>query len=940
MSRFTTGAKRLVGVLTAVLLVLMIVFSGFMLEEKAEAEIPGIVVTSPADGTAVVPEVNDYAMEHFSDPWDMSQITDVAGGGTHKYGISNFNVGSGTLSGITNTNDSSFFLVHPATFESIPTGKDGLINPINTSEYDSISVRMYASEFTFIQIYWFYNQVWTDFGVTSYGIPAGWGTYEIPLSSNPDWTGNPIGLRFDPASAANVSFIIDWVKLKRSETDDNKVTIQWTDSNINSYVSLWVDEDSTPQSGNEDYITYMKSNPTNTYQMDVSRYAPGTYYFYFQKSGNTTTPVSFEVSQLPLPVITDPDNQGGQDFATVYGDPWDMSQVSDIAASSNVTGLGSNGTFVGGVSTNNDPTLYLRLPTSINTSIYHRLTFRFTYDGSFDLQDGTMTRFIWGQSGMNPYTFQTSEDIVTYPMWWTYTIDLKQSALEGGSIGWNGYVNVMRFDPLETITNRYFALDYVKLCADDEATTVFPIKWEENKNAPLPTTVSLYYDNNNSGYNGTLIASGINQQSGTNTYNWDTRPALAGLQYVYIDSSDGIGSNKNYSTGPVRIQALSYAPVNPVKTWTPSFSGKKGGPLEVRTNQQSVVSQRVHYYDSFNETEGIPESKLSTHFIFPWYDNKSGGMQNWLLVTNTNGSTATVNVSLGGESLVSGQQILPYKTWATSFAGQMDGPLEVTSNIPVGASQRVHLFNSFNEIIGIPESQLSTNIVFPWYDQLNPNMKNWLIVTNPNDSAATVSVALKGETLASDIEVPAKSSWTPSFSQKYGGPLRVTSDIPIAASQRVHYYNTNFNEVAGVPATSLSTNYTFPWYDQKSSGMSDWVIVANAGESAAQVSIKREGNTIATQTVQPNQTWTPSFSGIYGGPFQVSSDQPVAVSQRVHYRTSFNEFMGIAQSDYSTHWIFPWYDQVSAGMKDWVMIANPSTQNTISNATVKREGCY
>lgn len=940
MKGFSTEVKKLICIPAAVFLLMAMVFAVPISVRTADAEIPGIQITAPADGGTAVPEVSDYAMEHFSDPWDMSQITDIAGGGTHRYGISNFSVSGGTLSGTSSNNDPSFFLVHPATFESIPTGRDGLLYPIDTSAYDTLSVRMYVSKFTWVQIYWFYNQVWTDFGVTNYGIPAGWGTYNIDLSSNPEWTGNPIGLRFDPASDANISFIIDWVKLKRNGTDDNKVNIQWTDSNPGSYVMLMIDQDNIPQSGNEDYVAYIKSNAANSYQMDVSRYAAGTYYFYLQKSGDTTSLVSFSVSQPPLPVITDPDSQGGQDFASVYGsDPWDMSQVSDIAASYNVTGLGSNGTFIGGVSTNNDPHLYLRMPISINTSIYHRLTFRFTYDGSFDLQDGTMSRFIWGHSGMNPSTFQISEDIVTNPMWWTYTIDLKQSALEGGSIGWNGSVNVMRFDPLETIINRYFALDYVKLCADDEAATTFPIKWKENKTSPLPTTVSLYYDNDNQGYNGTLIAAGISQQAGENTYDWDTRPVPAGLYYIYMVATDGIGTNRVYSSGPVRVQALSYAAVNPAKTWAPSFSGKKGGPLEVRTNKESVVTQRVHYNNSFNEVEGIPESKLSTYFIFPWYDHKSGGMSNWLLVTNTNSSTANISIKLGGET-VSSQQVQPYRTWTATFPGQMDGPLEINSDIPVAASQRVHLFSSFNEIMGIPQSQLSTDIVFPWYDQLNPNMKDWLIVTNPNNSTATISVALKGETLVSNVQIAPYSSWTPSFSQKCGGPLRVTSSIPVAASQRVHYYNTNFNEVSGIPMSSLSTEYTFSWYDQKSSGMSDWVIVANPGNSAAQVSIKREGNTIATNTVQPNQTWTPSFPGIYGGTLQVTSDQPVAVSQRVHYLTSFNEFMGVSQADYSTHWIFPWYDQVSSGMKDWLMIGNPDNQSMITNATVKREGCY
>jgi hypothetical protein len=55
---------------------------------------------------------------------------------------------------------------------------------------------------------------------------------------------------------------------------------------------------------------------------------------------------------------------------------------------------------------------------------------------------------------------------------------------------------------------------------------------------------------------------------------------------------------------------------------------------------------------------------------------------------------------------------------------------------------------------------------------------------------------------------------TPRWIGVQGGPVRVTSNIPIFASERVLTVPTNaFNEFMGIPLSDLTSEYWFPWYD-------------------------------------------------------------------------------------------------------------------------------
>ena len=56
-----------------------------------------------------------------------------------------------------------------------------------------------------------------------------------------------------------------------------------------------------------------------------------------------------------------------------------------------------------------------------------------------------------------------------------------------------------------------------------------------------------------------------------------------------------------------------------------------------------------------------------------------------------------------------------------------------------------------------------------------------------------------------------------SFAGINSGPLKITSNVPIVAAERVIYkvngVNTSFSEMMGLPNSQLNTTYWLPWYN-------------------------------------------------------------------------------------------------------------------------------
>jgi len=92
---------------------------------------------------------------------------------------------------------------------------------------------------------------------------------------------------------------------------------------------------------------------------------------------------------------------------------------------------------------------------------------------------------------------------------------------------------------------------------NDEAYGNFIINWED-EDPDDAAVISLYYDDNSSGYDGTLIQNYINEDWTSDWWNWDISDLIGGEDYwVYAKIDDGNTVAYDYSNGPLIIKTLS-----------------------------------------------------------------------------------------------------------------------------------------------------------------------------------------------------------------------------------------------------------------------------------------------------------------------------------------------------------------------------------------------
>jgi hypothetical protein len=116
---------------------------------------------------------------------------------------------------------------------------------------------------------------------------------------------------------------------------------------------------------------------------------------------------------------------------------------------------------------------------------------------------------------------------------------------------------------------------------------------------------------------------------------------------------------------------------------------------------------------------------MSTNYWFPIYDNVTHDMQ--LRFGNMGTSTANITVKVGG--VVRGTYTLqPSESKRISYPSLNAGPVQVisTNGVPIIASMRFVyiksvsplLVTSFSEMLGLPNEQLTTTYLFPWYNNV------------------------------------------------------------------------------------------------------------------------------------------------------------------------------------------------------------------------------
>jgi hypothetical protein len=376
-------------------------------------------------------------------------------------------------------------------------------------------------------------------------------------------------------------------------------------------------------------------------------------------------------------------------------------------------------------------------------------------------------------------------------------------------------------------------------------------------------------------------------------FNWFDR-ATAGMVGDNIHLLNTSGTAANISVTMPGASAINVALVAGQETYVSFGAGHIGGPVVVTSDQQILSSQRVQYFNSFNEVWSETAAQASLVSYIPWYDTATAGMVgDNIHVLNPGLVPAHVTVSLPGATSIGPITLLAGQETYVSFgAGHIGGPVTITSDQPVLGAQRIQYFQSFNEEAARPASAAQTTSYFNWFDRATAGMVGDNIhVLNTSASTASVTLTLPGAANIGPFSLPAGQETYVSFGAGHiGGPVTVTSDQPVLASQRVQYFQ-SFNEVPQASQSQAKMVSHIMWFDRATAGMvGDNIHVINLGSATATVTVSLSGasNIIFALPVGA-ETYVTFGPGHIGGPVTVSADQPVLAAQRVQYFQSFNE---------------------------------------------------
>jgi hypothetical protein len=519
--------------------------------------------------------------------------------------------------------------------------KFGDLFPIDADKYQVFVARMYVEPgvegTSQAQFFWSidsgYLTGWTPNGGATASNPFstfdGWiyyfidlpalGVWSLPGLRSDPWQGRIDSLRLDPLTRRDKEFRIDWIRLVEKGSAYQR-TIAW--SGFGGNVDLYLDGDRNAGNG---MLGRLARNVGGTsYAFLAGALAAGNYYVAVARTGTTNFVYSagyYEVTEQPIVEIVKPSAEGSDEdyVTTIWGDPWDMANAQDVERVENVVNGGfalftmedlngtvfPNQTVYSGAAAPPAPgnvgdpivrLIHFWPPTlrgalgPIDTSRYHNLVLRAGIAGPSSYADGSVIRVVWKLATESVENVARAFVIRHAGDRWirqTFVRDLNTIQLEdgGGSpshSGWTGRVDAFRVDPHEFSDQRTFFIDEVRLAADWRADASFTILWNLQDADGAPA-VSLYYDNDPVGFNGTLIAANLAGGS----YVWNTSGMPAGTYYLYAVTSDGLNTNRAYAGGPLIVShSGGGTPVIAVSRTQMNFGAVQGGPA---TASQDVV---------------------------------------------------------------------------------------------------------------------------------------------------------------------------------------------------------------------------------------------------------------------------------------------------------------------------------------------------------------
>jgi hypothetical protein len=499
-----------------------------------------------ANPVTVIREGNDFATLVLGDAWDMNEFSDISQSlnesGRYNF-LQDIMVDNGTFSArSTDLNYAQFYLLFPGYFFTGVNGKTGELNPIPSSIYRCLYLRMRVDSQNDQDLWYvsFSNNLRGTPELREEGQLAGqpvhhpdlekgsWRIYEIDLGERdnfyfkiPWWERTAWeGLRVHPTNTPNTFFEVDWVRL----TDCSPVnhTISW--SSIPGQTRLWAGIGGQTK---DIFISSLDSQESN-YVWDIQGIAPGHYFIGVEGSAGNVNWLLEHVVINTAPVVTfrRPSPYSGPDYASQAGNPWNMISGHDIQLVSCsdwsiLDGILALNTPPPVVLTQNclggigeaDPKIFFSTYDAIDGQNYRYFSFYAYHDGEVQqVADGMIGRLIWEDRDTG--CVHVGQEIPYDIGWHLYTIDMHHpinelpvESVRNGNCAqkrWSDTARLVpyRFDPNENWTGnlvpaRHFdqQFGWFRITKVDEVWqgSSFPIEISANKPVEQIPNLDFYY---------------------------------------------------------------------------------------------------------------------------------------------------------------------------------------------------------------------------------------------------------------------------------------------------------------------------------------------------------------------------------------------------------------------------------------------------------------
>lgn len=526
----------------------------------------------------------DYATEALGNPWDFSSNADVQS----TLNLTKEQWNSGILAGESAT-------VARQCSESSTSGVWGEPNlnmkmgrNIDTSRFRYANFRMKLDGDQDVGWGWVARIYFLQKGYNNPAIPQhpgdhavtndiviyeGWNDYTIDMTrsdlyddetkSYSTWTGiSPSLIRFDPHEIPHSiprTFEMDSISIHAKDVADQSYSIEWALSNgVPTTQTLYYSDQPPGRAGAAKTVIATLTGGETSYTWNTSAVAEGEYYITGVAQDGYNSVEWW--SEAPLIVDRTPSIQftgtgvvdkvsQGNAFA------WDMNIMSDLDLSDvgQINGLTSTGGKLVGTTAGNNGQAYFGLNLqgkNIDPATYTKLQV---------IQTTT-----WNRVGVSQFSIQYRDvDIGSDIGSWNscdsmtdagapwhlsfghaiYTIDLTKCT------GWSNGRAKSNFRFLPAIPPNYsFEID--RLAIFQPGSSTYQIQWTNTTSGSRSVDtekleIALYYDTDKQGFDGELIASGLNP---TATYSWDTSALGNGAYYIY-------GEAYNHVSPPQRVYA-------------------------------------------------------------------------------------------------------------------------------------------------------------------------------------------------------------------------------------------------------------------------------------------------------------------------------------------------------------------------------------------------